>query len=414
VALVSIDLRSKINAPGTSAVAREPHAANLFGPAASGDGDFGTEVDVLDGVEKLDAFLHGALESFAAGDEAGAAGALVDDGSGDGFLEIVCAGSTSAVDQARAAHVAIGNLIARQVNGMIAAEIGVDALVKFAIAGIAHVEGLIAAVIFRELLLDDIGLNGHAEMVGLAGEVGGEVIVLVLLKGIVAQIAPKNGGHAELMGVREGLADLDDLTGALVGAEIDSGPDGGSAHVVSLLNGAEEHLVEPIGEGEQFIVIDFHNERDFVGVLARDRTENAECGSDGVAAAFDGELDDVAAVEIIRIFREARAAGVLDALVHGENRKIAGAAKAAVAEHALQIGKHANVAISRGVNAIDEVRAREMETLLGDFRRLEPQQGVGFCAEIGFNFSRSCSGCHFFFLVFPACPQGGQLFSNAS
>ena len=50
-----------------------------------GDGDFGAEVDVLDGVEELDAFVHGALEGFAAGDEAGAAGALIDDGGGYGF-----------------------------------------------------------------------------------------------------------------------------------------------------------------------------------------------------------------------------------------------------------------------------------------------------------------------------------------
>ena len=54
-----------------------------------GDGDFGAEVNVLDGVEELDAFGHGALEGFAAGDEAGAAGALVDDGGGYGFFEVV-------------------------------------------------------------------------------------------------------------------------------------------------------------------------------------------------------------------------------------------------------------------------------------------------------------------------------------
>src|SRR5437899_8629550 len=68
--------------------------------ARSGDGDFGAEVNVLDCVEKLDAFLHRALESFAAGDKTGTAGALINDGGGDGFLEIVCAGSAAAVDQA--------------------------------------------------------------------------------------------------------------------------------------------------------------------------------------------------------------------------------------------------------------------------------------------------------------------------
>src|SRR5207302_8759157 len=135
------------------------------------------------------------------GDEVIAACADVGDSSGDGFLEIVGAGSAAAVNQANAPHVAIGDLIARQFDGMIAAELGVNTLVKLAVAGIAYVESLVSAVIFRKLLLDDVRLDGHAEMVGLACEVGRDVIVLVLLEGAVAQIAPKNGGHAEFMGV---------------------------------------------------------------------------------------------------------------------------------------------------------------------------------------------------------------------
>src|SRR5215470_1159860 len=101
------------------------------------DGDFRTEVDVLNGVKKLDAFFHRTLEGFATGDEAGAACALVDDGRGNGFFEIVCAASAAAVDETGAAHVAICNLIAAKIDGMIAGEIGVNALVEFAVAGIA-------------------------------------------------------------------------------------------------------------------------------------------------------------------------------------------------------------------------------------------------------------------------------------
>src|SRR6266581_6066387 len=304
---------------------------------ALSDGDFRAEVNVLNGVQELDTLFHWALERFTAGDEAGAAGALVDDGGGHGFFEVVCAGSAAAVDQARATHVAVGDLIAGQIDGMIAAKVGVDALVEFAVAGIAHVEGLVAAVIFRELLLDDVGFDGYAEMVGLAGEVGGEMIVLVLLEGAVAEVAPEDGGHAELMGVREGLADFDDLASALIGSEIDGGANGGSTEVVGLLHGAEENLIGLVGKRQQFVVIHLHDEGNFVGVLARDRAEHAVSGGHGVAATFDGQLDDVAAVEIIGIFREARSAGVLDALVHGQNGEIAGAAEAAVAEHPLQI-----------------------------------------------------------------------------
>src|SRR5882672_11513546 len=103
-------------------------------PSALGDGDIGAQVNVLDGIQELHAFLHGALEGFAAGDEAGAAGALVDDGGGYGFLEIVGAGSAAAVDEPGAAAEAVDDLVAGEVDGMIAVELGVDALIEFAVA----------------------------------------------------------------------------------------------------------------------------------------------------------------------------------------------------------------------------------------------------------------------------------------
>ena len=153
-------------------------------------GDFGTEVDVLDRVQELDAFAHWALESFAAGNQAGAAGALVDDRRGDGFFEVVGTRGAAAVDQTGAAHEAVGNLIAAKVDGVIAGEVGVNALVEFSVAGIANVEGRIAAVILRHFLLDDIRLYGDTKMIGLSGKVGRDVVILVLLKGAVAEIAP--------------------------------------------------------------------------------------------------------------------------------------------------------------------------------------------------------------------------------
>jgi hypothetical protein len=67
---------------------------------ASRDGDAFVEIDVLHGVEELDAFGHRLLEGFAAADEAGAAGALVDDGGADGFGEVAGAFAlAAAVDQ---------------------------------------------------------------------------------------------------------------------------------------------------------------------------------------------------------------------------------------------------------------------------------------------------------------------------
>jgi len=49
-------------------------------------------------------------------------------------------------------------------------------------------------------------------------------------------------------------------------------------------------------------VIEFHDEGNFVRIFARHRAKNAEGGSYGVAAALNGKLDDIFAVEIIGIF----------------------------------------------------------------------------------------------------------------
>jgi hypothetical protein len=40
------------------------------------------------------------------------------------------------------------------------------------------------------------------------------MVVLVLLEGVVAQVAPEDGGHAEVVGLRKRLADFDDLAPA--------------------------------------------------------------------------------------------------------------------------------------------------------------------------------------------------------
>src|SRR6201999_2961246 len=109
-------------------------------------------------------------EGFAAGDEAGAAGALVDDGGCHSFFEVVCSRCAAAVDEAGAGAEAVDDLVPAKIDRVIAVEIGVDTLVEFAVARTAHVQRFVAAVIFGQLLLDDVGLDGYAEMIRLTGE----------------------------------------------------------------------------------------------------------------------------------------------------------------------------------------------------------------------------------------------------
>ena len=67
-------------------------------------------------------------------------------------------------------------------------------------------------------------------------------------------------------------------------------------------------------------------------VPARHGAEHAERRGDGVAPALDRELDDVRGVEVVGVLRERRAGRVLDALVDGQDRQVAGAGEAAVAD----------------------------------------------------------------------------------
>src|SRR6201984_525785 len=96
-----------------------------------GDSDFWAQIHVLNGVEQLHAFFHRALNGFAAGNQARTAGTLVDDRCCHSLFKIICAGCTAAVDQPGAAHIAVCHLIAAEVDGMIAGQVGVNALVEF-------------------------------------------------------------------------------------------------------------------------------------------------------------------------------------------------------------------------------------------------------------------------------------------
>src|SRR5271157_277074 len=134
-------------------------------------------------------------------------------------------------------------------------------------------------------------------MIGLAGQIGRQVIILILLEGGVAEIAPEYRGHAEFMSFGERMTNFNNLAIALLGAKINGGADRSRAHVISLLHRAEQNLIELVGVGEKFVVIDFHDERNPVGILAGNGAEHAKGGRDSVAAALDGELDDIFSVE---------------------------------------------------------------------------------------------------------------------
>src|ERR1035437_9883813 len=165
----------------------------------------------------------------------------------------------------------------------------------------------------------------------------------------------------QLMSLGEGHCDLLELPGRLLGAEVDGGAHRDRPQVPGLLDGAVHHLVELVGVGQQLVVVELDDEGDLVRPLPRHRTQHAEGGGHRVAAALDGQLDDLPAVEVDGVGGERSARGVLDALVHGEDRDVARAAQAAVLEDRLEAAEDARGAVADRPDPVDEVRSGQVE-----------------------------------------------------
>ena len=199
---------------------------------------------------------------------------------------------------------------------MISGELGVDALVQFAIRGIAGVQRLEAAVDRRQFLFHDVGFDGDAEMIRLPGDVGcGLIVGSVDLETGVAGVAPQHRRHAQFMSTVECFCDFDQLARAFFRTEVDGRANSNRAHIPCLFDLTEHDLIMFVGIGQQFVVVDFDEEGDFVGILPRHRTEHAKSGSHRIAPALNRQFDDLFGIEINRIFGERRATGMLDTLI---------------------------------------------------------------------------------------------------
>ncbi len=248
----------------------------------------GLRVHVLNRVQQLHTFRKGPLKKLSeAGNEPGASGPFVNAAVTTASSKSFAPEAPAAVDQSCAPHVTIRDLVAAKIDRMIAREFRIDALVKFPVARVAHVQRLVAAVVLGQLLLDDVRFNRHAQMIGLTRQVRGEVIVLILLEGVVTHIAPQNRSHPQFVRVRERPADFHDLPVALIGPEVDGRPDRRRAQVMPRLHVGEEYLIKFIRVGQQFVVIDLHDERNFVRVLAATEPRIPKSGCHRVATALD-------------------------------------------------------------------------------------------------------------------------------
>src|SRR5215813_6029381 len=101
-------------------------AASSKWMARSGDRNLVAEIDILNRIQDGNAVLHRSLECLATRNQTGTAGALVNNSSGDGFFEVILSGGPARINQSCASHVAIGHLVASQVDRVIGGQFGVD------------------------------------------------------------------------------------------------------------------------------------------------------------------------------------------------------------------------------------------------------------------------------------------------
>ena len=185
------------------------------------------------------------------------------------------------------------------------------------------------------------------------------------------------------MGVFEGFADLLNLSPRVLGAEINRRPHGNRPHIEGLFDRGEGRLVVHIRVAQVLVVIEFDNEGNTVGVLSRHCAQHPEGGGDRVTAAFQRQFDNGGRIEVNRVGRKGSRAGVLDALIHRQNRQITATGETAAVEQRLHIAHHHRAAIHIAHNAADIICPRQMQLFTGNTGAGVAEQIVCFTAEEG-------------------------------
>ncbi len=210
-------------------------------------------------------------------------------------------------------------------------------------------------------LFDYIGLKCGGKVVCLTGEVRGKMVIhAVLFERGIAQVGPQKGYHAQVVGVFEGSGYFSDLVVAGIRSEIDGGANCNGSHFKGLINGSERNLIMGVRVAEKFVVIEFEQKGDLVGVFSRHGSENSQSGTDHVATAFQSQFDDILRVEIQGIRRKGGSGRMFDSLVHRQDGYVARTGQTSRIEDCLHVAQYRNLAVGLADYAVHIIRSRKM------------------------------------------------------
>ncbi|MNQ97621.1 hypothetical protein D3C85_1132770 [compost metagenome] len=113
----------------------------------------------------------------------------------------------------------------------------------------------------------------------------------------------------------ESLRDCNDLTIGFCRSEIDGRTYGHRSKIPGFLYRAKHNLVILIGIAEQFIMIQFYNERDFMSIFSRHHTEASNCACYCITAPLNGQVNNVTRIKIHRVCTKRGTGTVFNTLV---------------------------------------------------------------------------------------------------
>ena len=204
-------------------------------------------------------------------------------------------------------------------------------------------------IIRRKFLFDNICLDRNSETVGLSGQVGSSMIIhTIFLKITITQITPQDSGHPQFVSILESLSDFHQLATTLFRTEIDSSANSRSSHIPCFFHCAEHHLIIRIRIGQQFIMIQFNHKRNFMGIFACHRSQNAECRSDRITTAFNSQFHNILRIEVDRIRSKRRSGSMFNILIDRKNGYITGISQTSMSENSLQAVQHFYITV--GIN----------------------------------------------------------------
>ena len=143
----------------------------------------------------------------------------------------------------------------------------------------------------------------------------------------------------------------------------------------------EHDLVVRVGDVEERVVVQLHDEGNPVHVPAGRQAERAEGGGHGAALTGQRQLQEVQRVEVGRVLREAGRGRVLDPLVDREDGDVAGPAEPSVVEQRAEVAQHRRAAVAVGEDPVEVVGPRKHQVLRGEGLGRVAEEGVRILAE---------------------------------